>query len=126
LANIITDECVNCGACESVCPAGGISSDGNQFVIDAARCTECVGFYHTQQCARVCPVDCSIVDPDNIETEAELFERAKKLNSERAPALVLSPDTSHFQAHNRTFGGALRRRVGRWIHGARDDSEASE
>jgi len=117
MANIITDECVNCGACESVCPANGISSNGDQYVIDASRCSECVGFYHTQQCARVCPVDCSIVDPDNVETEAELFERARKNNPPRAPELVLGPETSHFQASKRTLGSKLRR-VSRWVGGS--------
>lgn len=125
MANLITDECVNCGACESVCPAGGISTNGEQYVIDTTRCTECVGFYHTQQCARVCPVDCSIVDPDNVETEAVLFERARKINPPRAPELVLGPETSHFRAHQRTLGSRLRR-VGHWVGGTLGDSPARE
>jgi len=125
MANIITDECVNCGACESVCPANGISSDGDKFVIDPSLCSECVGFYHTQQCARVCPVDCSIVDPDKVETEAELFERARKHNPPQAPPLVLGPDTSHFQAHKRTLGYRFRR-VSRWVGGAFGEPGARE
>ena len=28
------------------------------YVIDPAKCTECVGFYDKEQCAAVCPVDC--------------------------------------------------------------------
>ena len=88
-------------------------------MIDATRCSECVGFYHTQQCARVCPVDdCCVIDPNNVETEAVLFERARKLN----PGLELGPETSHFRAHERTLGTALQR-VRRWINGALQDSE---
>jgi len=113
MANIITDECVSCGACERVCPAGGISSNGELYVIDASLCTECVGFYHTQQCARVCPVHCSIIDPDNQETEAELFERAQKVHGEPGRKLVLGPETSHFRAHERTLGSRLRRVIRR-------------
>ena len=112
MANIITEQCFNCGVCESVCPGEGISRGEETFVIDPARCTECVGFYHTQQCARVCPIDCCVIDPNNVETEAVLFERAKKLHPETAGPLELGPETSHFQAQNRTLGSTLKR-VGR-------------
>ena len=107
MANIITEQCFNCGACESVCPGDGISRGEEVFIIDPARCTECVGFYHTQQCARVCPIECCVVDLNTPETEAELFERAKKQHPDRP--LELGPETSHFQALNRTLGSTLRR-----------------
>jgi len=54
VANVITEECVGCGACEHVCPSGGISRAEKRFVIDPSRCSECVGFYHAQQCAEKC------------------------------------------------------------------------
>ncbi len=117
MANIITELCFNCGVCESVCPGEGISRGEETFVIDPARCTECVGFYHTQQCTRVCPIACSVVDPNNIETEAVLFERAQKLTPEAADTLELGPETSHFQARSRTLGSTLRR-VGRRLNEA--------
>lgn len=108
MANIITEECFSCGACEPVCPANGISRAEETFVIDRARCTECVGFYHTQQCARACPIDCCVIDPNNVETEAVLFERAKKLRPGTPGAPQLGPETSHFQAHNRSLGSTLK------------------
>ena len=111
---MITEECFNCGACERMCPGEGISRGEETFVIDPARCTECVGFYHTQQCARVCPIDCCVIDPNNVETEAVLFERAKKLSLNPADTLELGPETSHFQAQNRTLGSTLKR-VGRGL-----------
>jgi ferredoxin len=106
---MITEQCFNCGACEPICPGGGISKGEETFVIDPAQCTECVGFHHTQQCARVCPIDCCVIDPNNVETEAALFERARKQNPETADSLELGPETSHFQAENRTLGSALKR-----------------
>lgn len=109
MANIITDECVNCGACEPMCPSGGISPGDGIFVIDASRCSECVGFHHTQQCARVCPVDCCVIDPNNVETEAVLFERAQKLHGDAGRELQLGPETSHFQAHARTLGTRFKK-----------------
>ena len=117
MANMITELCFNCGVCESMCPGGGISKGEETFVIDPARCTECVGFYHTQQCARVCPVDCCLIDPNNVESEAVLFERARKLNPEMAAPLELGPETSHFQARNRTLGTTLKH-VGRRLNHA--------
>lgn len=120
MANRITDACVNCGACESVCPSGAISRGPDVFVIDPALCTECVGFHHTQQCARVCPVDCCEVDPDRQESEAVLFERARKLHLGRGGRPRLGPETSRFRAHERTLGtalGQIARRLGDLFEG---------
>ena len=63
MAFLITDECFSCGACESVCPNNAISEGSDKYVIDPSKCTECVGFYDTQQCASVCPVDACVADP---------------------------------------------------------------
>ncbi len=117
MANLITEECFNCGACERMCPGEGISRGEETFVIDPDRCTECVGFYHAQQCARVCPVDCCVIDPNNVETEAVLFDRAKKLHPEIAETVQLGPETSHFQARNRTLVSTLKR-LGRRLNAA--------
>ncbi len=46
----ISDECVNCGACESECPVSCISQGDSYFTIDADKCTSCGA------CADVCPV----------------------------------------------------------------------
>jgi len=45
MAYKITEECINCGACEPECPNEAISEGDPVYVIDAARCTECVGAY---------------------------------------------------------------------------------
>jgi len=101
MAIMITDECINCGACEPECPntaiyeggvewnwAGGTSLSGeikldDGTVIDSnesqdpvivtGKCTECTGFHEEPQCAAVCPVDCCVEDPDNVETEEVLM-----------------------------------------------------
>ncbi len=109
MANMITEQCFNCGVCERMCPGEAISRGEETFVIDPGRCTECVGFYHTQQCARVCPIDCCVIDPNNVETEAALFERARKLHLESGDTSELGPETSHFQARDRTLGSTLKR-----------------
>ena len=39
----ITEECINCGACEPECPNNAITQGDDIYVIDSAKCTECVG-----------------------------------------------------------------------------------
>lgn len=111
MAIIITEECINCGACEPECPNNAIYeagaewawSDGNQlsgnitvngesvdvtkrnapvsddvYFIVPAKCTECQGFHEEPQCAAVCPVDCCVPDPENVES-AEVLLGKKQL-----------------------------------------------
>jgi len=60
MALIITEECINCGACEPECPTNSITEGSDIYVIDAATCVECKGHYDEPQCAKVCPVDCCV------------------------------------------------------------------
>ena len=80
MATMITEECINCGACEPECPNEAISEGNDVYVIDPGRCTECVGHFNEEQCAAVCPVDCCVPDPNIIEKEETLLERARKLH----------------------------------------------
>ena len=99
----ITDDCINCGACEPECPNNAIYegddvwrfSDGTTlqdttthnpleeyfYYIVTDKCTECIGFFDEPQCAAVCPVDCCLPDENNIETEEELLIKKKKLHA---------------------------------------------
>ena len=49
MAYKIGDSCVNCGTCESECPAGAISEGESARVIDADKFVSC------GTCASVCP-----------------------------------------------------------------------
>jgi Pyruvate/2-oxoacid:ferredoxin oxidoreductase delta subunit len=82
MATMITNECINCGACEPECPNNAISQGETIFVIDPKLCTECVGFHDYEACAAVCPVDCCVTDPNNIEPEEVLIARARALHPE--------------------------------------------
>ena len=82
MATMITTECINCGACEPECPNNAISQGETIFVIDPKLCTECVGFHDYEACAAVCPVDCCVTDPNNIESEEVLIARARALHPE--------------------------------------------
>jgi ferredoxin len=83
----ITEDCIACAACESECPNEAISEGDEYFVIDPANCTECVGFYSTQQCADVCPVEACVPDPDHKEGKEELLAKFKKLHPDKEPKL---------------------------------------
>ena len=99
----ITDDCINCEACEPECPNNAIyapeegwkMSDGttvvddneheavsdDYFYIVTDKCTECIGFHEEPQCAAVCPVDCCIPDEDNVESDTELMNKKDKLHA---------------------------------------------
>src|SRR5437870_3003245 len=99
MATVITSECINCGACEPECPntaiyQGGVewqAPDGSMhaaisndiFYIVPEKCTECVGFYDQEACAKVCPVDCCVPDPERPESEAALLVRARALHPDK-------------------------------------------
>ncbi len=85
MALIITDECINCGACVSECPNEAISEGDEYFVIDASKCTECIGWYDEPQCVEVCPVDSIVPDENNKETKEQLLEKFKKLHPDKEP-----------------------------------------
>lgn len=82
MAYMITEECINCGACEPECPNQAISAGEEIYVINPDRCTECVGHYDESQCASVCPVDSCIPDPDHKETKEELKLKYERLQKE--------------------------------------------
>ena len=111
MATMITEECINCGACEPECPnvaiyAGGVQYEYQGQMVDALsndfyyivpdKCTACVGHFDQEQCAAVCPVDCCVPDPNHAETEVVLFERAKTLHPDKEFP-ELSPSTSRFR-----------------------------
>lgn len=110
----ITEDCINCGACEPECPNGaiyepganwqfsyktevngmftaksGLSADAHAeqpavsadfYYIITDKCTECVGFHDEPQCASVCPVDCCVPDPDQVESKEELTAKKASLH----------------------------------------------
>ena len=80
MALLITDECINCDVCEPECPNGAIAQGLEIYVIDPAKCTECVGAHDDPQCVDVCPADCIIPDPNHKESPEELRAKYEKLH----------------------------------------------
>jgi ferredoxin len=99
MATMITAECINCGACEPECPNTAIYQGGVEwlapdgathpplsndiFYIVPEKCTECVGFFDQEACAKVCPVDCCVPNPAIPEAESVLLARARTLHPDK-------------------------------------------
>jgi ferredoxin len=75
MAYLITEECTSCGACVEDCPNQAINEGDLVYVIDAEKCTECVGYYDEPQCVSVCPVECVVPDPARRESREELLAK---------------------------------------------------
>lgn len=80
MAYKITEECINCGACEPECPNEAISMGDTVYVIDPDRCTECVPVHETSQCASVCPVGAPVPDESRRESHDELEAKYHRLH----------------------------------------------
>jgi ferredoxin len=61
MAMTIKEDCISCGACEPECPNEAIAQGDTTYVVDAVKCTECVGHFDSPKCVEVCPVDGCIV-----------------------------------------------------------------
>ena len=63
MAYQIIETCVNCWACEPLCPSQAIHEAPPHFLIDARKCTECDGDFADPQCVSICPIEGAILDP---------------------------------------------------------------
>jgi len=95
---VITEECINCGACQPECPNTAIYPGGEDYeyngqtvpalsadyyYIVPEKCTECIGFHDQPQCVAVCPVDCIPKDEAHPETSEQLLEKARQLHPDK-------------------------------------------
>jgi ferredoxin len=63
----IIESCVNCFACEPLCPNRAIFEAKPHFLIDADKCTECLGDFADAQCVAICPIEGAILDELGVE-----------------------------------------------------------
>ena len=49
MAHVISDECINCGSCASVCPVECISEGSVHYEVDGSACIDCGA------CEEACP-----------------------------------------------------------------------
>ena len=80
MAYMINQDCAQCGSCELECPNQAISEGDEVYVIDPAKCTECVGAYESSRCAEVCPMEAPVPDPSHQESKEELLAKYRRLH----------------------------------------------
>ena len=80
----INELCVNCDVCEPACPNQAIAMGETIYVIDPARCTECVGHFDEPQCVQVCPVACIPLHPGHVESQQTLWQKFQRLQAASA------------------------------------------
>jgi ferredoxin len=85
MALMITDDCINCDVCEPECPNEAISMGPEIYIIDPAKCTECVGHYDKPQCQIVCPVACIPFNPEFKESQEQLMVKYESLKKTITP-----------------------------------------
>lgn len=83
MALMITDLCINCDVCEPVCPNEAIYQGQEIYEINPELCTECVGHFETPQCVAICPVDCIPLNPEVVESNAQLLEKYHRITQNR-------------------------------------------
>lgn len=69
---LITDDCINCKACDTVCPSDAVYSGGKEYELNnkkykapvydhyyivPEKCNRCEGAYEKPECISVCPMD---------------------------------------------------------------------
>lgn len=62
---IVASQCTGCSACEPECPNVAIREKNGVFMIEAKKCTECIGHQDEPQCVAVCPVDRTCIIDNN-------------------------------------------------------------
>ncbi|MCP4010327.1 MAG: YfhL family 4Fe-4S dicluster ferredoxin [Proteobacteria bacterium] len=80
MALMIIEGCTLCDACVEVCPNDAIAEGDELYVIDAFKCTECVGAEDEPQCELVCAPDCIEANPEFEESPEELQEKYEQLH----------------------------------------------
>lgn len=81
MALLVSEDCINCDVCQSLCPNGAISQGEGAALIDPQLCTECVGHFDVPQCVENCPSDSLIEDPAHRENRDELLEKLQRIAS---------------------------------------------
>ncbi|MBI2865757.1 MAG: YfhL family 4Fe-4S dicluster ferredoxin [Chloroflexi bacterium] len=91
MAYMITEDCLDCGACEWECEVNHAIDEGKTkrgqpiYVVDPAKCTECVGSFESPRCVAVCPVDAILKNPKHVENKAQLLAKWQSLHPGQQP-----------------------------------------
>ena len=82
MALLINNDCTSCDACVATCPNTAISEASPIYVIDPAKCTECVGANPvvSSPAKRSLSMRQSVTDGPFAETKEQLLEKYHSLH----------------------------------------------
>ncbi|MDY0050805.1 MAG: 4Fe-4S binding protein [Halothiobacillaceae bacterium] len=106
MALAINELCVNCYACEPLCPNSAIYLARPHFRIDPALCTECLGEYDAPQCAEICPIEAAIIDEAGEALNPPGSLTGIPLQALAAAASALAGTQAHLPVMGQGAGGA--------------------
>ena len=84
MAVLITDICINCGACIDECPVEAIVDEDDNptgeenYYVHADKCVECVEHHDAPACAEACPTEGCIVWSDTVDGMPSAENRGEK------------------------------------------------
>ncbi len=99
MALLISEDCINCGACQPECPNSAIYVGGEEYELNGQthaalsqdyyyvvpeKCTECVGFHDSEQCVSVCPTEACQKDSNHVESRDGLLAKARVLHPDKS------------------------------------------
>jgi ferredoxin len=84
----INEYCVACGWCQQRCRNGAIKEGKESYIIDADRCTECVGWYKEPRCVEVCFMSACEPEPYHKESYDDLLAKFKRLYPNKIPQVI--------------------------------------
>ncbi|MEL6221532.1 MAG: 4Fe-4S binding protein [Cyanobacteria bacterium J06626_14] len=67
----ITNHCIGCDRCLSVCPTQAIQHDEQHYWIDVNQCNGCEGVYGIAQCWAGCPTNDACISLDGTSKTAD-------------------------------------------------------
>lgn len=82
---IVPALCINCGACMTECPNGGIEEVEGVYAVTVGYCTECYGFAPQPRCVAVCPTGAIETDTDDAPPLELIADRAADLHADAFP-----------------------------------------
>ena len=108
MSTMITEECINCGACEPECPNTAIYEGGaawenrgeshpaisQEITTSFPRSAPSASASSTWAMRRRVPADCCVPNPDDPETEEQLLAKARTIHPDQTfegrPRLAIS------------------------------------
>ncbi|NJO78739.1 MAG: 4Fe-4S binding protein [Cyanobacteria bacterium RM1_2_2] len=113
MSYIITNQCIECHRCVSICPTGAIIQNEQKYQIDPERCNDCVGDYAVPQCWAGCPTnggcvpEAILTQPLAVEASNDYWDTWFKIYNDLISRLTTNRQSDYWQHWFDTYSQAL-------------------